>query len=811
VRSPAIALYCLLSSAAAGEQSKPAAPANGEAYVSSGGFIQLTTKLELARAAQARARETAPPVGPTSLSGTKGIPVICVRFKEDQGNNKHSFDPVQYQQMLFGTKPPGQPPLQRTLSQYYYDMSNRQLILTGRVIGWIDLPQEASYYAEHWGEFLKTVLDAADKEIDFAEFDNDGPTGGPNSGDDNGKVDALFIIHSGTGLECNDPKASIWSQSGHYSDYNPLPFATKSIRKSPSTGGSAMDDNAREEHILIDDYTVQPGLACPREGLTEPAIMPIGVFCHEFGHALGLPDLRARGRAPISRGTGNYCLMSYGAYGGAHDGVHGDRERAECPVGMSAWCRRRLGWAPIQTVATGTLSFQAAAAGGTVLEFDVPGADGKEYFLVENRDPRWVDPFGVNLNWDVDLPDSGLAIWHVDEHVGASSPNWPLTEPGAGQNDAPSLPSAPPPSFVIPHSLVSLVQADGLMNLERGDNFGDGHDLWHDRMVFRDDPRCLAGARSYDGLLTGFGLADIDLTHHKLIAHTDEQDGIPLTNRPEVSVAEASPPPPMIHGIAAVMANTSLEVLPSEVVTLREEPPPAPPRPAPMPQPETISPANTPSPVLIAVPLRSDAAGEDRRRKLIDRAIDLAAFGNKRQTTTKIQLQPSGDAIQRITGLSIPVRDTLRDAAHRFEKDIKPLLQAGARFERVPSTTTSPLKFQQTLVVGKEILPIFGSEVRMYYASHEFRALTSTSIASANVTVTGDHERLTPAQAIAEVASLTGTDIKNLSSAREGIFIADPASPSARIAYEVHLKAGTNAADILIYLDEQTDKILAIR
>jgi len=89
--------------------------------------------------------------------------------------------------MLFGTKPPGQPPLRRTFSQYYYDMSNRQLILTGQVIGWIDLPLEASYYANHWGEFLQAVLEKADKEIDFAQFDNDGATGGPNSGDDTAK------------------------------------------------------------------------------------------------------------------------------------------------------------------------------------------------------------------------------------------------------------------------------------------------------------------------------------------------------------------------------------------------------------------------------------------------------------------------------------------------------------------------------------------------------------------------------------------------------------------------------------------------
>ena len=37
--------------------------------------------------------------------------------------------------------------------------------------------------------------------------------------------------------------------------------------------------------IRIDDYTIMPAVACDGSGMIE-----IGVFCHEFGHALGLPD-----------------------------------------------------------------------------------------------------------------------------------------------------------------------------------------------------------------------------------------------------------------------------------------------------------------------------------------------------------------------------------------------------------------------------------------------------------------------------------------------------------------------------------------
>jgi len=39
-------------------------------------------------------------------------------------------------------------------------------------------------------------LRKADADIDFARFDNDGPDGVPDSGDDDGVVDAVFIAMS---------------------------------------------------------------------------------------------------------------------------------------------------------------------------------------------------------------------------------------------------------------------------------------------------------------------------------------------------------------------------------------------------------------------------------------------------------------------------------------------------------------------------------------------------------------------------------------------------------------------------------------
>ena len=71
-----------------------------------------------------------------------------------------------------------------------------------------------------------------------------------------------------------------------------------------------------------------PYVICP-EG--RPRMANISVFCHEFGHLLGLPDLYARPENPGSEGVGAWSLMSQQLGGGQ-------------PQHMCAWCKERLGW-----------------------------------------------------------------------------------------------------------------------------------------------------------------------------------------------------------------------------------------------------------------------------------------------------------------------------------------------------------------------------------------------------------------------------------------------------------------------------------
>ncbi len=61
---------------------------------------------------------------------------------------------------------------------------------------------------------------AADPLVDFSQFDNDGPDGIPDSGDDDGVVDALFVVHAEPGRETTGSDNDIHSQA--WSMANPL-------------------------------------------------------------------------------------------------------------------------------------------------------------------------------------------------------------------------------------------------------------------------------------------------------------------------------------------------------------------------------------------------------------------------------------------------------------------------------------------------------------------------------------------------------------------------------------------------------------
>ena len=71
----------------------------------------------------------------------------------------------------------------------------------------------------------------------------------------------------------------------------------------------------------------------------------IGVFAHEYGHALGLPDLYDTDYS--SNGIGDWSLMA----GGSHNYIV---RGGDSPAHLDAWCKYSLRWVT-PTQVSGTL------------------------------------------------------------------------------------------------------------------------------------------------------------------------------------------------------------------------------------------------------------------------------------------------------------------------------------------------------------------------------------------------------------------------------------------------------------------------
>jgi len=296
-----------------------------------------------------------------------------------------------------------------TMAEHYEQMSYGQYHLTGTVYGWYELSQTGFHYGGTnngfnggVGDFLTESLDLADVEIDFTQYDNDGDDGIPNSGDDDGYVDAVFFVHSGRGGETGGPY--IWSHRWTYSSATGSgPYQTNDI-------------GANGQPIKVQDYIIQPAVAGGSQG--SGGLIEIGVFSHEFGHALGLPDLYDTDYS--SNGVGSWCLMASGSWSSPSSPVH-----------MSAWCKEMMGWTIPIVPDHNMTNFEIPNAEEypIVLKLwthgqmdSVAGEHGiyeswgsrvaREYYLIENRQ---------RLGSETSLPGTGLVIWHIDNSISHNS------------------------------------------------------------------------------------------------------------------------------------------------------------------------------------------------------------------------------------------------------------------------------------------------------------------------------------------------------------------------------------------------------
>ena len=326
------------------------------------------------------------------LFGTSRLLVIAARFSDGA---PAPLTTSVLQSQLFSGRGGG------PVTESFALASDGGFTLQGRVTSWVTTDVTVEGFSQSGAagtpsglqRYITDAIRLVNGEVDFGLYDNDGPDGFPNSGDDDGVVDGgIAIFNSETNRYCNGGTGR-----------GPHPFAVSRlpIGNRFHTG----DEGKNGGDIEVAGYTLLSATGCggPDVGAH--------VLAHELGHVFfGLPDLYHVVASGVEAWTtrrwvsGCWELMAGGAWGcGAGAPTLDYRFNT-----FGAWTRATMGWVTptaVDPASDGTYNLDPLGRGGSVLLVPIKP---REYLLVEYRE---------SAPGDSKLPANGVLIFHVAEDL----------------------------------------------------------------------------------------------------------------------------------------------------------------------------------------------------------------------------------------------------------------------------------------------------------------------------------------------------------------------------------------------------------
>jgi M6 family metalloprotease-like protein len=262
-----------------------------------------------------------------------------------------------------------------TVPAYYHEISYGKLTIQGDVYGWYKLPHPESYYGRNchvindadcsgtnqsW-KIANDTVPLAEHDVNFSNYDY------------------FVFIHSGAGQETSLIPYDIWSVT--YLD-------------------ASVEANSKNltRFSIVPEREAQPNV-------------PNGVWCVEFAHDMGVPDLYNTTNGP-NHGKlilGPWELMDKGSWNGDPPG--------SLPAHMTAWPKIQLGFISGPLLETAPLGISTIFVDPTeipsinVHAIKVPIGDSQnstQYYLVEVR---------KQIGFDAALPSTGVLITSVNEDL----------------------------------------------------------------------------------------------------------------------------------------------------------------------------------------------------------------------------------------------------------------------------------------------------------------------------------------------------------------------------------------------------------
>ncbi len=255
-------------------------------------------------------------------------------YYETQSSGRYSVDgdvtewvKVPYNEALYGRGYCGKPPGAAVTT-----CASSKALIRDALAVWVDNQLKSGQTMAQVTAYLKT-FDVQDRY----DINGNGIYDEPD-----GFIDHFQIVHAGGDEAAGDPvygSDAIWSHRWYSDLQQGGPGGLPGVNIGSNRGAFGTDADPANPvpnnptGVWVGDYTVQP----ENGGL--------GVFAHEFGHDLGLPDLydTSGNTGGAENNTAFWTLMS----SGANIGDGGDTI-ADAPTDMGTWELFQLGWLDAQ-------------------------------------------------------------------------------------------------------------------------------------------------------------------------------------------------------------------------------------------------------------------------------------------------------------------------------------------------------------------------------------------------------------------------------------------------------------------------------
>ena len=256
-----------------------------------------------------------------------------------------------------------------SVRQYFNDMSNGAFTPQFDVYGPVRMEKPSAYYGEGTDnmtrikEMIVAACDSIDKDVDFTEYDQDG----------DGFVDLVYVIYAGYSQSVGGNSVDcIWPKSGTLGSVS-----------------NTFDGMKINRFGINNELNYYPGREFNNYPEITKRINGIGLFCHEFSHTLGFPDLYCELEVD-NQELEYWDLMDGGEY----------VDNGYTPAPYSPWEKEVAGWTTIDEI---TEAKQITLADGQAVR--IKNDTNDEYIILLNMQ---------NNGWAKAMLGHGMLVYRID-------------------------------------------------------------------------------------------------------------------------------------------------------------------------------------------------------------------------------------------------------------------------------------------------------------------------------------------------------------------------------------------------------------